>query len=247
MLETQKEEVNGSAAIRQSGQSRDRDSGGARPAESKKGGGDQENGEAAAATSKKANVQENVEAVTTASEKNVDQESGAPELGGEHGMDERTPASDQMDNVDQEIERPHLDDQERRETHAPASEKNGDQECEGRNGSELSAPSEPNTKKRKHDDGDEETAGAPASEGKSDWRSNVNQEIEGPHLDDQESGEMRAPASEKNGDQECDGHNTSELSAPSEPNIKKRKHDDGDEGTAGAEGHMGLGELGTSL
>lgn len=247
VLEVQETEVNGSASMDQSEQSSDRKNGGTCTARSKKGGSDQENGEEAAATSKKTDVQENADAAPTASEKCV----GTPGLGDEHGTDGRTPASqnecDQMDNVDQEMDGPHLDVPEKSDS-TPAPEKNYDQmdsTDQEIDGSHLDVV-------KKNDGGESKETGA--------QRTNLDKEIEEPEKNDnQESGETseRATekngetperATEKNGDQQCEDRSGLGLTASNEPNTKKRKHDDGDEETAGAEGHMvGPGELGTRL
>ncbi|KAF8332477.1 hypothetical protein F5887DRAFT_1080869 [Amanita rubescens] len=153
-----------------------------------------------------------------------------PSCGGE-----RNPMPDGAD--DQESEEMRLGvaekniGQDRSETRAPASEKNIGRDASGET-------RDPASEKNGQDGSETHT---PASEKKKDQGNSVNQKIEGTHLDvaeAQESKETRAP---EIGDQGCEAHNGSEVSAPTEPNTKKRKHDDGDEGTAAAEGHMGPG------
>jgi len=192
-----------------------------------------------------------------ASKKNIGRDAGsetldpASEKNGRDGSETRAPASEkksnQENNVNQESEEPHPEKnvgQDGSEMRAPASKKNI--------GRDASSETRDPASEKNVQDGSETCT--PASEKKSNQGDNVNQDIEGTHLDvagDQESREMRAPvskkiASKKIGDQGCEARNGSEISAPSEPNMKKRKHDGGDgEETAGAEGHMGPRELGT--
>ncbi|KAF8329673.1 hypothetical protein F5887DRAFT_1082293 [Amanita rubescens] len=203
---------------------------------------DQENGGARTAGSKKGGSDE--EAVAT--------------------MDERPRGSEKEG--DQEIEGPHIDLAENVGQAASLSGQSSDQESGGvRNaGSKKGGSDEevaatmderPHASEKESDQrnnvNQEPHIDLAEEKDNQETRETRAQEIEGPFIDvvdksiNEGSQETRAPVSEKNGHaQEVEGppHVAgSKLSAPTEPNTKKRKYDDGDEETAGAEGHVGPG------
>ncbi|KAF8326293.1 hypothetical protein F5887DRAFT_925395 [Amanita rubescens] len=203
---------------------------------------DQENGGARTAGSKKGGSDE--EAVAT--------------------MDERPRGSEKES--DQEIEGPHIDLAENVGQAASLSGQSSDQESGGvRNaGSKKGGSNEevaatmderPHASEKESDQrnnvNQEPHIDLAEEKDNQETRETRAQEIEGPFIDvvdksiNEGSQETRAPVSEKNGHaQEVEGppHVAgSKLSAPTEPNTKKRKYDDGDEETAGAEGHVGPG------